>query len=107
MSAPFVAQVRSRPDIIRLGDETDARITIRVEVPEVWDTVRIDAPPSTSVEAIRDVVLATLLPNTDPNEFVIKLNGWEVLDESVSLSEAGAKNGSIFLCTGRRRRPVR
>jgi hypothetical protein len=107
MSAPFVAQLRSRPDIIRLGAESEARITIRVEVPEVWDTVRLEAPPSTSVDAIRDVVLATLLPNADPNEYVIKLNGWEVLDESVTLSAAGAKNGSIFLCTGRRRRPVR
>jgi hypothetical protein len=32
---------------------------------------------------------------------------WEVLDEGASLSAVGAKNGSIFLITSRRRHPVR
>jgi hypothetical protein len=42
-----------------------------------------------------------------PEEFVMKLRGWEVLDESASLTDAGAIDGSIFLLTYRRRRPVR
>jgi hypothetical protein len=107
MTTPFVAQFRSRRDIVRLGADGESVITVRVEVPEVWDTVRIDAPPSTSVAAIKDCALAVLSSNVDPNEYVIKINGWEVLDEDMALTEAGAKNGSIFLCTGRRRRPVR
>jgi hypothetical protein len=40
-------------------------------------------------------------------DYVLKLNGWEVLDESASLAATGAVDGSIFLVTGRRRRPVR
>jgi hypothetical protein len=42
-----------------------------------------------------------------PEDFVIKLRGWELLDESQSLAAAGAGNGSTFLVTSRRRRPVR
>ena len=42
-----------------------------------------------------------------PDEFVLKLRGFEVLNEDVSLAEAGAIEGSIFLVTYRRRRPVR
>ena len=40
-------------------------------------------------------------------DFVLKLRGWEVLDESASLADVGAVDGSIFLLTHRRRRPVR
>jgi hypothetical protein len=40
-------------------------------------------------------------------DYVMKLAGWEVLDENLSLSAAGARSGSIFLLTSRRRRPVR
>ena len=36
-----------------------------------------------------------------------KLRGWEVLDEGASLADAGATDGSIFLLTHRRRRPVK
>jgi hypothetical protein len=40
-------------------------------------------------------------------DFVLKLRGWEVLDEQASLAAVGAVNGSIFLLTHRYRRPVR
>jgi hypothetical protein len=35
------------------------------------------------------------------------LRGFEVLDEDLPLTGAGASDGSIFLLTSRRRRPVR
>jgi len=38
---------------------------------------------------------------------VLKLRGWEILDENASLAEAGVVDGSILLMTYRRRRPVR
>jgi hypothetical protein len=41
------------------------------------------------------------------DDFVLKLNGWEVLDETASLAATGAVDGSIFLVTNRKRRPVR
>ena len=53
MSVPFVAQLRARPDAIRLGTAGEPVITVRVQVPEVWDTVRIDAPSETSVLTVK------------------------------------------------------
>ena len=40
-------------------------------------------------------------------DFVVKLRGWEILDEAASLADAGVIDGSILLLTFRRRRPVR
>jgi hypothetical protein len=106
-TTPFVAQLRARPETIRLGTAGDPIITVRVQVPEVWDTVRIDAPPDTPVTTLKQRALETLVSNADPAEWVTKLRGFEVLDESVSLSAAGVANGSTLLVTSRRRRPVR
>lgn len=106
-SVPFVATVRSRPGVVRLGGSDGAVMTVRVEVPEVWDVVRIDAAPATSAQEVKRAALAALVPNADPARYVLKLRGFEVLDEERSLPEVGAANGSIFLLTHRRRRPVR
>ena len=37
----------------------------------------------------------------------IRVRGWEILDETASLADAGAIDGSILLLTFRRRRAVR
>ena len=77
-------------------------------MPEVWDTVRLEAPAGEPVLALKVAALNALQPQGDPPDmFVMKLNGFEVLDEGESLSDVGAKNGSTFLLTYRRRRPVR
>ena len=107
MSTPFVAQLRARPEVIRLGTANDPVITVRVQVPEVWDTVRIDAPSDTPVLTLKERALEALVPTADQAEWITKLRGFEVLDESVSLSAAGVQNGSTLLVTSRRRRPVR
>jgi hypothetical protein len=108
-ATPFVAQLRARPGTIRLGTPDEPVITVRVQVPEVWDTVRIDAPNHTPVATVRDRAIAALLDGApaDPADYVVKLRGVEVLDESLSLADAGAENGSTLLVTSRRRRPVR
>lgn len=76
-------------------------------MPEVWDTVRIDAPPDTPVTILKQRALETLVRGADPAEWMTKLRGFEVLDESATLSAVGALNGSTLLVTSRRRRPVR
>ena len=107
-AAPFVAQLRSRPGAIRLGPPGAATITVRVQVSEVWDVVRVDAPPTEPILAVKTAALAALVPDGAAHEdFVTKLRGYEVLDERASLEEAGAVNGSIFILVSRRRRPVR
>ena len=108
MTAPAVAQFRSRPGIIRLGAPGDATITLRVEVPEVWDVVRMEIPPTMPAAVVKQRALEELVADfSHPEEWVIKLRGFEVLDESASVADVGATNGSTFLITGRRRRPVK
>ena len=81
MTAPFVAQLRARPGILRIGADGQPRITLRVQMPEVWDVVRIETPASEPVTTIKAQALAALFPEGEsPDAFVLKLNGFEVLD---------------------------
>ncbi|HJU89218.1 MAG TPA: hypothetical protein VJ672_07500 [Gemmatimonadaceae bacterium] len=107
MTVPFVASLRARPGTIRIGSADSKALMIRVEVPEVWDVVRIETSPNESVRAVKNAALQELLPRADQREYVMKLRGYEVLEESGSLEDVGAVDGSIFLLTSRRRRPVR
>jgi hypothetical protein len=107
-AAPFVTQLRTGPDTIRMGAEGDPTITIRVEMPAVWDAVRIAAPAGETVEALKKRALAALFPQAQYHEdFVAKLHGWEILNEHESLAAAGVTDGSIVMLMHRRRRPLR
>ena len=108
MSTPFVADLRSRRSTIRLAPEGAQAITIRVEMPEVWDVVRIVVAPTEPVIAVKTRALEALFPEAEMHQdFVLKLAGWDVLDEGASLADVGVADGSILLLTHRRRRPVR
>ena len=108
MTAPFVTQLRARPGVLRLGENGQPHITVRVQMPEVWDTVRVEVPATEPVIGVKEAALRALAPDGGPTTaFVMKLNGFEVLDEGASLADVGAKDGSTFLLTNRRRRPVR
>jgi hypothetical protein len=105
---PFVATLRTAGETpIAVGTPGAGALTIRVEVPERWDVALLSAAPTASVSAVKDAALDEVLPDEDAAAYVMKLRGFEVLDESISLADAGARNGSIFLLTHRRRRPVR
>jgi hypothetical protein len=109
MSAPFVTQLRARPGVITVGAQTSGNILhLRVEMPEVWDTVRIDVPATEPVLTVKVHALQALAPEVlFHDDYFIKLRGVEIFDETKTLQDAGAKDGSIFLVTHRRRRPVR
>ena len=108
MSAPFVAQLRARGDTLRVAHSGGPTITVRVEMPEVWDTVKALVSPDQAVMSLKVRALEALYPKVESHsEFVMKLNGWDVLDESATIASVGAVDGSIFLLTSRRRRPVR
>lgn len=109
-STPFVTSLRARRDTINLAKEGAPSITIRVEMPEVWDVVRIVVDPNESALVVKVAALEALSPETEGAyhaDFVLKLRGWEILDEAAPLSELGVVDGSILLLTYRRRRPVR
>ena len=107
MSAPFVTTLRVRNSTIRVAPENAPAITIRVEMPEVWDVVRIVAEPTQPVIDVKKAALAALSPGAAPEEMVVKLRGWEILDEMASLADSGIVDGSILVMMFRRRRPVR
>jgi hypothetical protein len=108
MTAPFVASLRARPSTIYLAQESADTITIRVEMPEVWDVVRIVASPTQPVLDVKLRAMEALFPEAQFHaDLLLKLRGWEILDENASLADAGVVDGSIMLLTHRRRRPVR
>jgi hypothetical protein len=105
---PFVTALRSRPGRVRLGGEGGPRTTVRVELPEQWDTVAFDVRADVPVLDLKREALAQFgLGNAFPEDYVLKLRGFEVLGELASAAESGARDGSTFLLTHRRRRPVR
>ena len=104
---PFVSELRTPDGALRIGSGPPT-MTLRVEAPEVWNAIVVEATPSAPVSELKRAALAALLgAKAQPGDFVLKLRGFEVLNEAVSLAEAGALDGSIFLVTYRRRRPVR
>ena len=106
MSAEFVASVRAQSETLRAG--AGGEWLIRVEISDVWDVVRVEASPRTSVREVKELAVVHLVPDADgAGEFVTKLNGVEVVDENQPLESAGAQNGSTLLVAYRRRRPVR
>lgn len=107
MSSRFVNSLRTRGEALTLGSTSAKPMKLRAQVLEAWDAIRIDADPSASVKSLKELALRELYPGESPEtEFVVKLNGFEVLDEGVPLSATGARDGSTFLITDRRRRPV-
>ena len=108
MTTPFVNSLRTSGAPIVLGGGNGDVLRIRVEVPESWNTVRVDAPATEPVRAVKVHVLDRLRPTSARHdEFVMKLGGFEVIDENATLADVGARNGSTFLLTSRRRRPFR
>ncbi len=109
MTVPFVTALRTRTDPVRVGDMNDAdRWTLRVQSAEAWDAVKVEAAPSALVRDVKRAAMAVLMPDIDATEhFVVKLRGFAIADENISLRGVGAMNGSTLLVTSIRRRPVR
>ena len=102
-----VSSLRSRPGILALGG-AGAAITIRVQMPELWDTIAVKCAEDTPVSTLKRAALEAFGERHHPPEdYVLKLRGFEVLDEHAPVTVAGARDGSTFLMTYRHRRPVR
>jgi hypothetical protein len=83
-------------------------MNLRVQLLEKWDRIAVSVPPETPVASLkRDTLAAFGLGHAEPADYVVKLRGWEVLAEHESVAESGARDGSTYLITLRRRRPVR
>jgi hypothetical protein len=103
----FVNSLRTRGAPFKLGSSSNQVLQLRVQVLEAWDAIRVDANPSASVRSLKDLALRELYPDVQhSDDYVVKLHGFEVLDEDAPISSTAARNGSTFLITDRRRRPV-
>lgn len=107
MNAPFVSELRTSDEVIALSEGPDI-LHLRVQVAELWDALRVNAASSESVDAVKRAALAKFFPDgTSPTEFVVKVRGFEILNESLGLAESGIRDGSTLLLSWRRRRPVK
>lgn len=103
-----VSALRARPGILTLAGAATDTFVVRVQMPEVWDTVAVRCAAETGMMALKRAALEAFGQHGQPaEEYVLKLRGFEVLDESGTVAAAGAREGSTFLLTYRRRRPVR
>ena len=107
MSASFATQLRANRAAIEIGTRGAGSITFRMQAADIWEVVRVVASPDTALSEVKDRVVSQLFPNQSASDFVLKLRGWEMLDERESLSSAGVVDGAIILLAIRRRRPVR
>jgi len=105
-SVPFVSALRTQGEPLRLGGGSGQILHLRAQVLEAWDAIRVDADASASVKSLKQLALRTLYPQANEEDYVVKLHGWEILDENLPISSSKARNGSIFLISDRRRRPV-
>lgn len=107
MSA-IVNGFRSRRGVVALGADGPGAITVRVQIPELWDAVTIRCAEGTSALALKQATLDAFGERHHRMEdYILKLRGFEVFDESAPVTVAGARDGSTFLLTFRHRRPVR
>lgn len=108
MPIPFVSELRTSDDTIVIDGGDGAVLHLRVQAAELWDALRVDAAESASVGAVKNAALEKFFPDGVPSaEFVVKVRGFEILDEGESLAASGVRNGSTLLVSRRRRRPVK
>ncbi|MBI1809591.1 MAG: hypothetical protein HYR75_06810 [Gemmatimonadetes bacterium] len=105
---PFVTQLRARPGIVAVAGGSAARVTVRVELPDQWDTIACEVASDATVLALKQAALAAFgLGGAHAEDYLFKVHGTEVLAEQGSIAESGARDGTTFLLMYRRRRPVR
>jgi hypothetical protein len=108
VTTPFVNELRNSGELLTVGAPSGNVLHLRVQVAALWDSIRVDASADTPVIQVKRAALDTLYPQgMDPDEYVVRLHGFEILDENASLSAAGVRNGSILLLVNRRRQPVK
>lgn len=103
-----VTQLRARADTLDLAAPDAEAITIRVQLLEAWDMVRVRVSPTEPVITVKVRALDALDPAAEFHEgYVVKHRGVLILDEDASLASAGVVDGTTLLITARRRRPIR
>jgi hypothetical protein len=105
---PFVTQLRTHGDVIDLAGDAPDAFVIRGQLHEAWDAVRLRVARLTPLRAVKSATLSALLGSAhEAAEYMAKVRGGEVRDETQSCEAAGVRAGTTVLVHLRRRRPVR
>jgi len=108
VSAGVTLPFRTHGAALALGADDATAITVRVQLPELWETIAVRCGSAVSAAALKAAALEAFGQRLHPaHEYVMKLRGHEVRDEASTVSAAGARDGSTFLLTYRHRRPVK
>lgn len=108
MSATFVKQLRSKRPPLDLAPAGPDTVSFRVQVAELWDAVKVTARPSMPVGELKQRALEVFFPGEAFSaDYVLKLRGWEMLDDTAPIGQSGVGPGAIVLLSQRRRRPIR
>jgi hypothetical protein len=85
------------------------RFAVRVMVTDVWDQVFLPVEARTTVAQLKRAALQAALKRSriDPDAYVVKFRGAEVLDETATVGSLGAVPNAPFIVLPARRQPVR
>jgi hypothetical protein len=107
VSTVFTNTLRSNREPIVIDNSGAGAITFRVESAELWDAIRVVASPDAPMSEVKRRAIEQFFPQDAlVSDYVLKLHGWEILDETAPLRDIGIVEGSIVLLAVRRRRPV-
>lgn len=84
-----------------------APMPVRVMVTPVWDEVALDLAPETPVVDLKRQALGRALVAGDPDDYLVKYRGAQLIEETKSLAEHGVVANAALIVLPRRRRPVR
>jgi hypothetical protein len=76
-------------------------------VEDAWDQVALEPSATTPLSNLKREALARARSAGDPDAYLLKYRGAEILDEAQSLGDAGVVPHSTLIVLSRRRRPVR
>jgi len=104
----FVNSLRARPGVLEAAPADSARWMLRVQAAEAFDAVRVACEPGTRVADVKVLAMRSLLPDVAQHDsYMVKLHGAEIVNETLTLEQVGAKDASTLFLTSRRRRPLR
>lgn len=82
-------------------------LPIRVRVQDVWDDVVLDLPSGTPLAEVKRRALSQArLGTANPDDYMVKYRGGEVLEERNSLAAEGVTRNGALIVMRRRRQPV-
>jgi hypothetical protein len=80
---------------------------LRVMVHEAWDEVVLPWRADATVVEVKRAALETTRVAGAPEEFVVKFNGAQLLDEEVTIGATGVPENGALIVLRQHRRPVR